>query len=88
MYIKPSPVSLISSRSFSSNMAKIIRNNQNKDAKSIIKTLCESYANMTDDIIKYYVKKSICKIIDANACIDQLLYYMEYEFLNCSLCNK
>lgn len=56
-------------------MAKTVNNNLNKD-EGIIKTLCESYVNITNDINKCYVKQLICKIVndlDENACIDQII---------------
>lgn len=47
-----------------------------KDVKGSMKTLCESFTNITNDINKHYAKKSICKIVDdldENACFDQII---------------
>lgn len=72
LYIKPPMVS----RSSPDCMAKTIHNNLNKDAKDIIKTLRERYTNITNDVNTYYVKNSICKMVndlDENARIDQII---------------
>lgn len=78
-YIKPSYTLLTSSRNSPNYMGKTIFNNLNNEVKSLIKSLCESHSNNTNDIIniinKNQIKKAINKIVsdlDDNVCINKI----------------
>lgn len=76
IYIKPSLISLTSSKRSSDYMVKTIINNLNKVAKDLIKMWCENYTNITSEINKYHLKKSVCKIVNCledTVSIDQIL---------------
>lgn len=55
-----------------------------------MKTLCKSYANFTNDINKYFVKKSICKIFNDLDVLIKLLNVNKhkYKLINYNYCNK
>ena len=61
-------------------MGKTIFNNLNDEVKSLIKSLCESQSNNTNDTIniiyKNQIKKAINKIVsdlDDNVCINKII---------------
>lgn len=64
-FIKPSYYTLLtSSRNSPKYMSKTIFNNLNKEVKSLLKNLCETHSNNTNDIvIKNQIKKTIDRIV-------------------------
>lgn len=58
-FIKPSCTLLTSSRNSSKHMGKTIFNYLYKEAMILIKNLCETLSNNTNDIIKSQIKKTI-----------------------------